>query len=297
MGNVGSLPTSVAEPVAQWTKQRRLWNRRYFLKQDRQSRACEHAPYGFWSFPQQKQDRGLRMAESPSQDGPCSQEKIWTHFQNSAPESFDAARPRLDFLVRQVRKQCPFERPVVLNVGVGSGHFERQAAQQPWEVHSLDPDACALARLEAWNVRGHVGFIEQIPLASQSCDCVVASEVLEHLTEEQGKSALAEVARVLKADGVFLGTVPYHEDLSANQVVCPRCGELFHRWGHHRSFTLESLRRELAHCFTVRVLRRTAFPPFRGRSLPGKAKSLIRVVLARCGQMIAVPSLYWRATR
>jgi SAM-dependent methyltransferase len=240
---------------------------------------------------------GLRMAESHSHEGPCSQEKIWTHFQNNVPESFDAARPRLDFLVGQIRKLCPTERPVVLNIGVGSGYFERQAARQPWEVHSLDPDEQALAKLEAQNVHCHVGLIEKIPMPNESCHCVVASEVIEHLTEEQGKLALAEVARVLKPGGLFLGTVPYCEDLAAGQVVCPRCGELFHRWGHHRSFILESLRQDLAEHFQVKAICRTAFPPFRGCSLSRKAKSLVRVVLARCGQMIAIPSLYWHAMK
>jgi SAM-dependent methyltransferase len=237
------------------------------------------------------------VTESLSPDAPCGQEKIWTHFQNNAPESFDAARPRLDFLVKQIRKCCSLERPVVLNIGVGSGYFERQAVRQSWEVHSLDPDARALASLEAFDVQGHVGCIEQIPLPSESCHCVVASEVLEHLTEDQGKHALSEVARVLKTGGAFLGTVPYREDLSAGQVVCPRCGELFHRWGHRRSFTLDLLRRDLAEYCVVKVVRRTAFPPFRERGFPGKIKSLIRVALAKCGQMIAVPSLYWCAVK
>ncbi len=237
------------------------------------------------------------MTESFSAGASYNQEKIWTHFQNKMPESFDAARPRLDFLIRQVRKWCSHEHPVVLNIGVGNGYFERQAVRQSWEIHSMDPDAQALASLEGFNVRCHTGVIEQIPMTNQSCHCVIVSEVLEHLTEEQGRCALAEVARVLTTNGVFLGTVPYNEDLSAGQVVCPRCGELFHRWGHHRSFVPESLRRDLAEHFVVNVVRRTAFVPFRERGLPGKAKSLIRLLLARCGQMIAVPSLYWCAAK
>jgi SAM-dependent methyltransferase len=236
------------------------------------------------------------MTESPSSNAPLGQERIWTHFQNSAPESFDAARPRLDFLIGRIRKHCT-ARPVVLNIGVGSGYFERQAARQPWEVHSLDPDARAIASMEGSNVRGHVGFIENIPLASQSCHYVVASEVLEHLTDDQGQHALSEIARILNAGGMFLGTVPYQEDLSAGQVVCPRCGELFHRWGHHRSFSLESVRRELTPYFAVKVLCRTAFVAFQGRGLLGKMKSLLRLVLAKSGQMIAIPSLYWCAAK
>ena len=237
------------------------------------------------------------MADSFSSDAFCSQKKIWAHFQNHAAETFDAAHPRLDFLLRQIRKRFRHGHPVVLNVGIGSGYFEQQAVRQPWEVHSLDPDGCAVARVNAWKVRGHVGLIEKMPLPAESCDCVVASEVLEHLTEEQGKQALREVTRVLKTGGAFLGTVPYNENLSAEQVVCPRCGELFHRWGHHRRFTAESLGQGLSQYFTIEALRRTAFPPFRGRTLAGKTRSLIRVVLARRGQMIAVPSLYWYAKK
>jgi len=226
---------------------------------------------------------------------PYDQKVIWAHFQNNMPESFEAARPRLDFLIRQVRKWCTQEHPVVLNIGVGNGYFERQAVQQPWEVHTLDPDEKALASLEGIPVQRHTGVVEEIPMKNQSCHCVIASEVFEHLTEEEGTRAMAEVARVLRSDGVFLGTAPYNEDLAAGQVVCPHCGGLFHRWGHHRSFVEESLQRELSRYFVVKVLYRTAFVPFRDRRLPGKLKSLLRLILARCGQMIAVPSLYWCA--
>lgn len=235
------------------------------------------------------------MSDSPMPERSYNQERIWGHFQNDAPESFAAAGPRLDFLVRQIRKHCPGEKPVVLNIGVGNGYFERRAIGQGWEVHSLDPDRRALASLAGLGVAGHAGSIEAVPLPDESCDAVVASEVLEHLTEGQGGRAASEIARVLKPRGVFLGTVPYGEDLAAGQVVCPRCGELFHRWGHHRRFTTESLRRHLAEHFRVEEIRRTAFVAFRGRGLGGMAKSLARLILARQGQMIAVPSLYWRA--
>ncbi len=84
-----------------------------------------------------------------------SQEKIWKHFQNAAKGSFELAWPRLDALVRKTARlvaRLPAERarrPVVLNIGVGDGRFEQQAAARGWEVHSLDPDAEALARLKS----------------------------------------------------------------------------------------------------------------------------------------------------
>lgn len=224
-----------------------------------------------------------------------SQDKIWSHFQNADPESFAAARPRLEFLVRVIASHVRSPRPKVLNIGVGSGHFEQTALARGWEVHSLDPDAVAMERLSAAGVIGHVGYIERMELPDNQFDAVVASEVLEHLHDEQRTAGLREIARVLKPGGWFLGTVPDNENLKAGDVICPCCGALFHRWGHQKSFTLDSLQAELAQQFVVSRIRRTAFVSYRDRGLFGKLKSLARLLLARWGQMIAVPSLYWAA--
>ena len=222
-----------------------------------------------------------------------SQDKIWSHFQNADPKSFAAARPRLEYLVRVIARHVRSSRPKVLNIGVGSGHFEESALACGWEVHSLDPDATALERLSAVGVTAHVGYIEQMPLDSAQFDAVVASEVLEHLHDSQRAAGLREIARVLKPGGWFLGTVPYNENLKAGDVICPCCGTLFHRWGHQKSFTLNALRAELTLYFEVRQLRRTAFVSFRDRGLFGQFKSLARLMLAWAGQMIAIPSIYW----
>ncbi len=237
------------------------------------------------------------MSDSLSIPGCGSQDKIWSHFQNADPESFAAAKPRLEYLVQVIARSVKTPQPRVLNIGVGSGHFEQTALAQGWEVHTLDPDAVAIERLIGSGVRGHVGYIEQTSLEAEQFDAVVASEVLEHLRDDQRAAGLQEIARVLKAGGLLLCTVPYNENLRASDVVCPCCGTLFHRWGHQASFTLERLRDELAPIFVVRELRRTAFVSFRDRGLFGKLKSLARLLLARYGQMIAVPSIYAAATK
>ena len=225
----------------------------------------------------------------------ASQAKIWSHFQNAAPESFSAARPRLEYLVQRIARLAGRSTPAVLNIGIGDGHFEHQANARGWKVYSVDPDQQAVARLSATGVKATVGKIEKLPLDNESVDFVVASEVLEHLTDEQRATGIAEIARVLKSGGFFLGTVPYNENLAEQQAVCPHCGEVFHRWGHQRSFTLDDVRQQLTTHFDVRELRKTAFVHFRGRSLGGKAKSAIRLILARLGQPIAVPKILWLA--
>jgi hypothetical protein len=52
---------------------------------------------------------------------------------------------------------------------------------------------------------------------------------------------LKEINRVLLDGGYLIGTVPFNENLLSSQVVCPDCGKLFHKWGHHQSFDLKRL--------------------------------------------------------
>ena len=245
----------------------------------------------------------VRQSASPfmANDDPFTaaggQDRIWRHFQNCAVESFDGARPRLEYLVRQIARLAT-SRPVrVLNIGIGSGHLERTAQARGWEVHSLDPDPEASRRLETEGVHAHVGYVEKLPADDGSFDFVVASEVLEHLTDPQRAAAVREIARVLVPGGWFLGTVPYHEDLAACQVMCPCCGAVFHRWGHQASFDEARVAAELAPAFRVEKLRRTAFVQWRGRGLTGAVKSSVRWALARAGQAIAVPTIYWAARK
>lgn len=46
-------------------------------------------------------------------------------------------------------------------------------------------------------------------------------EVLEHLTDDQRRQGLAEMARVLKPGGHVFVTVPADENLAEGRVVCP----------------------------------------------------------------------------
>jgi len=228
---------------------------------------------------------------------PAGQQAIWRHFQNAAPEAFAPARPRLDWLLAQVARRAAGQRPGVLNIGLGDGYFEQQAQARGWQVHSLDPDAEAVARLAAEGIDARVGRIEQLPHAAESLDFVVASEVLEHLTDDQRLAGLAEIARVLKGGGWFLGTVPCGEILADQQAVCPRCGEVFHRWGHQRSFDVADMQQELAPWFDIETIGRTAFVSWRGRGMRGAVKSLVRLMLAKLGEPIAFPTLYWIARK
>ncbi len=220
-------------------------------------------------------------------------DKIWNYYQNQAPEVFALSQPRFDTIVKRIARIAGAQTPTVLNIGVGNGYLELAMQRRGWRVFALDPDAKSIARLREQKIEAQQGYIEKLPFANEGFDFVIASEVLEHLTAEQGRLGVAEIARVLKPAGWFIGTVPYQEDFAGNQAVCPKCGDVFHRWGHQRVFALDTMRAELTPYFDKLELRRTAFVALRGRSIAGKISAALRWLLARRGVALAIPSIYF----
>jgi 2-polyprenyl-3-methyl-5-hydroxy-6-metoxy-1,4-benzoquinol methylase len=207
----------------------------------------------------------------------------WAHFQNRAPGVFLANHTRLDFMLRKATRLARCMNRTLLNVGVGDGYLEDQAAGQNWDVYSLDPDPVATATLRQRGIEAATGSIDAMPFSDAQFDIVVTSEILEHLTDAQRQKGLAEVARTLKSGGHLIGSVPYREDLLMNTDVCPQCQHVFHRWGHTTAFDLDGLRKLLAEHLNVVTCRRTAFVEFKGRDLRGKFESLARLGAAKMG--------------
>jgi len=229
---------------------------------------------------------------------PYDQGKIWAFHQNEGVDSFSEAAPRLEGLARRVfrlARQRRMSNPAVLNIGVGNGYFEELVLRYGGVAYAVDPDVRAVARLVSKGVIGYAARIGQLPLSDRSLDFVVVSEVLEHLDDQERELGLIEMGRILKPGGYVLGTVPYREDLRHNVAVCPCCGNVFHRWGHKKSFDLPDIELLLDRYFRVETVTRTTF--ISHRSAPKFLKSVARLILAKMGEPIAVPSIYFVARK
>jgi SAM-dependent methyltransferase len=225
---------------------------------------------------------------------------MWAFHQNENVDSFSGAIPRLRSLARAVfrlARRNGIVNPAVLNIGVGNGCLEELILRGGGEAFSVDPDERALSRLAGKGVKCYVGKIENLPFNDKDLDFVVVSEVLEHLDEPERTKGLAEIRRVLKVGGYILGTVPYCENLQQNTTICPHCGEVFHRWGHKKAFDLGNIAQELAAHFQIERLTRTAFVSFSGNSVLAWVKALVRIVLAKLGEAIASPNIYFVARK
>jgi 2-polyprenyl-3-methyl-5-hydroxy-6-metoxy-1,4-benzoquinol methylase len=217
------------------------------------------------------------------------QQKIWSHFQNHRLEVFKQAESRYRFLARQTIVGR------VLNIGVGSGGFERWVAEMGCEVHSLDPDAEALTKISSIS-KGAAGSIDALPFANAFFDTVVCSEVLEHLDDDLLRDGLREIARVLKPDGVLIGTVPADEILSELETVCPCCGAVFHRWGHAQSFSQSKLANLLQSIGAVYIERRF-FVHWSSLNWKGKCAAMLRLAMQAFGIYGSGHNFYFRVRK
>lgn len=220
-----------------------------------------------------------KMCDSNHQIG--GQELIWDYFQNEAPDSFEGSSARLRFLSERIRPtEC------VLNVGCGTGIFERLALARGNDVYSLDPNEKSIQHLRTQlnlGEKAKTGYIQNMPFADSFFDVVVVSEVLEHLTSEVSRQGLADIRRVLKPGGRIIGTVPSREDLRQQMVVCPCCGQKFHRWGHEQSFDVPKMRTALAELFAVTTVIERPFSAWRTLNWKGKIMSALKSGLWRLG--------------
>jgi len=235
------------------------------------------------------------MEEAPgtSYQNAMDQRIIWDFYQNKTPGLFDDNVARLGYLVRQLKPPCR-----VLNIGIGNGLFERLASIAGHEVVCLDPSTEAIERLKREiPLEAYVGVSSAIPLPNENVDAVVASELLEHLKDNELQSTLCEIRRVLKPQGSFLGTVPHNEKLEANMVLCPHCGARFHRWGHERAFTIQSIGELLGGFFEIQQISRRKFVPWRRRSSLYKLSGLLKVALVFLGLPVENTNIFFLARK
>ena len=146
----------------------------------------------------------------------------------------------------------------LLDLGCGFGRHSYEALKRGAEVV-----ACDLARPEVEQVRdlarllaaeGEVGQSVMaapvqgdavgLPFDDDSFDRVIASEVLEHIGDDE--SALAELARVLRPGGRLAVTIPAW----LSETVCWKLSSDYHApavpGGHVRIYRLRDVRRKLA---------------------------------------------------
>ena len=140
----------------------------------------------------------------------------------------------------------------VIDVGCGAGRHSFEAYRRGADVIAFDQNAADLNDvdeiLQAMKDQGEVpasargeavkGDALDLPYADGTFDCVIASEILEHVPEDD--RAIAELVRVLKPVGALAITVPRW----LPEKVCWALSDEYHanEGGHIRIYRADRLR-------------------------------------------------------
>ncbi len=218
------------------------------------------------------------------------QMKIWDFFQSKNKQSFIPALPRYNFLRKETKKYTK-KGNKVLNIGIGLGFLEEKLSEDGFEVYALDPSKEVVKNLKAKNIKAKIGNIENHPFKKDFFDLIVISEVIEHIPKQNLKKAITEIHNILKYQGILIATVPYNENLQDNDTICPKCGNQFHRWGHHNTFKKKAFLNLFQNNFKIKKIKIMSFPDW-AFSITRLIKALIKYLLGRFGSQITTPRIY-----
>ena len=209
-----------------------------------------------------------------------NQDFIWNHFQNDEEglETFDVAKTRISWCAKNTKSfEC------VLTVGIGNSYLEQLLVRKKVDLYCLDPNKESINRVKKklnLNEKAMVGSCHNIPFESNKFDVVILSEVIEHLSHDILVKTFEEINRVLKKNGRFVGTTPSDEKLSLSSVICPKCNNQFHRWGHIHTFTKKKLYQKLNKTFDNINIK---LKYFGSTHIVGRIATLIRELFFKIG--------------
>jgi len=147
-----------------------------------------------------------------------------------------APEPYQEELLQDILSLLPPSIESILDVGCGDG-FNTNALPAEITVVGMDISAEALKHLRR---ETRLGSVNDIPFPDRSFDLVMASAVIEHVSEVDYPKAIDELRRVARR--YILIAVPFMEDLRSGLTCCAACGTTYHVNWHHRAFGIAELR-------------------------------------------------------
>lgn len=133
----------------------------------------------------------------------------------------------------------------IVDYGCGRGYLTEHLLELGADVVAADfsPESVAVVdeRFSGQRNFGGAFEVDDLEARAERFDAIFVIEVIEHLTDDALTELFERVERIAAKGAVVVMTTPNREDLAKKLVFCPACSQEFHRWGHVRSWSDESL--------------------------------------------------------
>jgi SAM-dependent methyltransferase len=128
----------------------------------------------------------------------------------------------------------------IIDFGAGSGDLVKKLIDCGYAVAAFETSKIRRSKIRAL-VSGPklLGVYGARP--TQKFDVVIASEVYEHLLDDEIDAICSDWVETLKPGGRLILTTPCQENLLSGLTICPECTIEFHRKQHMRSVSPDAL--------------------------------------------------------
>lgn len=206
-------------------------------------------------------------------------EKLWTHHQTDNVKNFLVGHPRQDMLFKKISNLIKPGK--ILEIGFGDGYLLKKLSKK-YECFGADISSINIkqAKKNTSSVRFKVIETDGVlPYDSDCFDAFIASEVMEHMSNQELVVCISEIYRILKKDGYVFITVPAEENLQENECFCPSCSHRFHKWGHKQIWGKEKILQKFKE-FDIIYLKRKFFSN-PGLNFFGKIGVIAKIILSK----------------
>ena len=161
-----------------------------------------------------------------------------------------------DMWIDEYTKYLNDDKGKCLDLGCGIGQFSKRLMEYGYNVTSSDISEIALRKVSEFNNNiVKIDMREKLPFLDNTFDLVFANLSIHYFSEEDTKSLMLEIRRVLKDNGLFIGSVNGLEGYQAIKDTAQEIEEhfWFNKNKYVRLFDEEDLRKFL-NIFEINII-------------------------------------------
>jgi len=168
-------------------------------------------------------------------------QKDATLFDYSKNNMAEITKIEFSRLRESVIREVSDDLSVILDVGCGNGWVSKKLIPLGKKVISMDISTVnpinAIKEIQHKNHAGLIADVYNLPLKENSIDCIIASEILEHVPDP--KIFIFSLIKLLKQNGKLIITTPYNEIIE--YFLCVHCNQPTPKYAHLHSFNEDNI--------------------------------------------------------